>query len=60
MTKHIAAQDVCRRTAIATETLVLRPLVIEGLQPFKGSFDRLCLRAEIAAIEMILAGDTET
>ena len=31
-------------TALATGTLALPPLVIEGLEDFKGSFDRLCLQ----------------
>jgi hypothetical protein len=32
-------------------------LVIEGPEDFKGSFDRLCLRAGTAAIEAMLAAD---
>lgn len=60
MTKHIAAQEAYQGTAVASGTLPLPPLVIEGLQEFQGSFDRLCLRAGIAAIEAILAGDAET
>jgi hypothetical protein len=30
-------------------------LLIEGLEEFKGSFDRLCLQAGTAAIEAMLA-----
>ena len=46
-------------TALATGTLALPPLVIEGLEEFKGSFDRLCLQAGTAAIEAMLAADAE-
>ena len=60
MTKHIAAQEADQGTALASGTLPLPPLVIEGLQEFQGSFDRLCVRAGIAAIEAMLAGDAET
>ena len=49
MTKNIAFKDVNQGTALGT--LPLTPLVIEGLEDFKGSFDRLCLRAGTAAIE---------
>ena len=35
-------------------TLALPPLVIEGLEEFKGSFDRLCLQAGTSAIEAML------
>src|ERR1022692_1333859 len=55
MTKNIAFKDVNQGTALGT--LPLTPLVIEGLEDFKGSFDRLCLRAGTAAIEAMLAGD---
>ena len=55
MTKNIAFKDVNQGTALGT--LPLTPLVIEGLDDFKGSFDRLCLRAGTAAIEAMLAGD---
>src|SRR5450830_1344164 len=57
MTKNIAFKEVNRGTALVTGTLPLTPLVIEGLEDFKGSFDRLCLRAGTAAIEAMLAGD---
>jgi len=57
MTKRIAFKDVNQETALATGTLSLTPLVIEGLEDFKGSFDRLCLRAGTAAIEAMLAAD---
>jgi hypothetical protein len=53
MTKNIAFKDVNQGTALGTGTLPLAPLVIEGLEDFKGSFDRLCLRAGTAAIEAI-------
>lgn len=45
--------------ALATATLALPPLVIEGLEEFKGSFDRLCLQAGTAAIEAMLVSDAE-
>jgi hypothetical protein len=35
---------------VATGTLPLRPLVIEGLAEFRQSFDRLCLRAGTADV----------
>ena len=57
MTKNIAFKEVNQGTPLVTGTLPLTPLVIEGLEDFKGSFDRLCLRAGTAAIEAMLAGD---
>jgi putative transposase len=57
MTKRIAFKDVNQETAPATGTLALTPLVIEGLEDLKGSFDRLCLRAGTAAIEAMLVAD---
>ena len=59
MTKNIAFKDVNQGTALVTGTLPLTPLVIEGLEDFKGSFDRLCLRAGTAAIEAMLSEDVE-
>ena len=59
MTKHIALKTVYQGTAVETGTLALPPLVIEGLEYFKGSFDRLCLQAGTAAIEAMLAADAE-
>jgi hypothetical protein len=59
MTKHIELKRLNQATALATGTLALPPLVIEGLEEFKGSFDRLCLRAGTAAIEAMLATDAE-
>jgi hypothetical protein len=59
MTKHIELKAVNQGTALATVTLALPPLVIEGLEEFKGSFDRLCLQAWTAAIEAMLAADAE-
>jgi putative transposase len=59
MMKRIALKEVDQGTALATGTLGLTPLVIEGLEDFKGSFDRLCLRAGTAAIEAMLAADAE-
>src|SRR5215831_1025992 len=53
MTKHIELK------ALTTGTLALPPLVIEGLEEFKGSFDRLCLQAGTAAIETMLTADAE-
>jgi hypothetical protein len=41
MTKHIELKRLNQGTALATGTLALPPLVIEGLEEFKGSFDRL-------------------
>ena len=43
-------------TALTTGTLALPPLVIGGLEEFKGSFDRLCLQA---GTEAMLAADAE-
>ena len=60
MSKHIASKEAYQGTALATGTLPLPPLVIEGLAEFRGSFDRLCLKAGVAAIEAMLAGDAET
>ena len=54
MTKHIELKTINQGTALATGTLALPPLVIEGLEDFKGSFDRLCLQAGTAAIETML------
>src|SRR2546426_11864724 len=59
MTKHIELKRFNQGTALATGTLALPPLVIEGLEEFKGSFDRLCLQAGTAAIEAMLAADAE-
>src|SRR2546425_9869583 len=59
MTKHIELKRFNQGTALATGTLALPPLVIEGLEEFKGSFDRLCLQAGTAAIEAMLAVDAE-
>src|SRR5215468_664910 len=58
MTKHIEPKTANQGTALATATLV-PPLVIEGFEEFKGSFDRLCLQAGTAAIEAMLAADAE-
>ena len=59
MTKDIALKAMNQGTALVTGTLALPPLVIEGLADFKGSFDRLCLRAGTVAIEAMLAADAE-
>ncbi len=59
MTKHIGLKTMNQVTALATGTLALPPLVIEGLEEFKGSFDRLCLQAGTATIEAMLAADAE-
>jgi len=59
MTKHIELMRFDQGTALTTGTLALPPLVIEGLEEFKGSFDRLCVHAGTAAIEAILAADAE-
>ncbi len=59
MTGPIAAQEACQGTAVARGTLRLPPLVIEGVHGLEGSFDRLCLRAGIAAVQAILAGDCD-
>ena len=50
MTKHIELKRFNQGTALTTGTLALPALVIEGLEEFKGSFDRLCLQAGTAAI----------
>ena len=59
MTKHIGLKTMNQGTALAMGTLALPPLVIEGLEEFKGSFDRLCLQAGTSAIEAMLAADAE-
>ena len=63
MTKHIGLKTVNQGTAQAKGQamgmLALPPLVIEGLEEFKGSFDRLCLQAGTAAIEVMLVADAE-
>src|SRR5262250_3480809 len=59
MTQPIALKTVNQGTAVETGTLALPPLVIEGLEDFKGSFDRLCLQAGTAAIAAMLAADAE-
>src|SRR5882724_6236520 len=59
MTKHIELKRFNQGTALAIGTLALTPLVIEGLEEFKGSFDRLCLQAGTSAIEAMLAADAE-
>ena len=59
MMKRIELKTMNQGTALATGTLALPPLVIEGLEDFKGSFDRLCLQAGTAAIEAMLAADAE-
>ena len=59
MTKHIELKRFNQGTALTTGTLALPALVIEGLEEFKGSFDRLCLQAGTAAIEAMLAADAE-
>jgi putative transposase len=59
MTKHIELTRFNQHTALATGTLALPPLVVEGLEDFKGSFDRLCLQAGTAAIEAMLAADAQ-
>ena len=59
MTKHIELKRFNQGTALTTGTLALPALVIEGLEEFKGSFDRLCLQAGTAAIEAMLAADLE-
>jgi hypothetical protein len=58
-TKHIELKTVNQGTAQATGTLALLPLVSEGLEEFKGSFDRLCLHAGTAATEAMVAADAE-
>src|SRR5246127_4321246 len=59
MTKHIELKRFDQGTALTTGTLALPALVIEGLEEFKGSFDRLCLQAGTAAIEAMLAADVD-
>src|SRR5271169_3271518 len=59
MTKRIALKTMNQETELTTRPLALTPLVIEGLEEFKGSFDRLCLQAGTAAIETMLAADAE-
>src|ERR1035437_4480108 len=59
MTKRNVLKTKNQGTALATGTLALTPLVMEGLEDFKGSFDRLCLQAGTGAIEAMLAADAE-
>ena len=59
MTNPIAFTGLNQGTALSSGTLALPPLVVEGLAEFKGSFDRLCLKAGISAIETMLAADGE-
>src|SRR6516165_4379416 len=59
MMKRIELKTMNQGAALATGMLALPPLVIEGLEDFKGSFDRLCLQAGTAAIEAMLAADAE-
>jgi transposase-like protein len=59
MRKHIELKRFDQGTALTTGKLALPPLVIEGLEEFKGSFDRLCLHVGTAAIEAMLAADAE-
>src|SRR5258706_7535732 len=59
MTKHIELKRLNQGTALATGTLALPLWVIEELEEFKASFDRLCLQAGTAAIEAMLAADAE-
>jgi hypothetical protein len=59
MRKHIELKRFDQGTALTAGKLALPPLVIEGLEEFKGSFDRLCLHVGTAAIEAMLAADAE-
>src|SRR5262249_57150996 len=59
MTKHIELKRFDQVTALTTGTLALPALVIEGLEEFEGSFDRLCLQAGTAAVEAMLAADAD-
>jgi hypothetical protein len=59
MTKSFELKRFNQGTALTTGTLALAPLVIEGIEQFRGSFDRLCLQAGTAAIEAMLAADAE-
>jgi hypothetical protein len=59
MTKHIGLKTMHQGTALAMGTLALPPLVIEGLEEFKCSFDRLCLQAGTSAIAAMLSADAE-
>ncbi len=59
MRKYVSIKDMNQGTALATGTLPLTPLVIEGLAEFQGSFDRLCLSAGTAAIEAMLTDDVD-
>src|ERR1700726_3694291 len=61
MTKHIELKPMNQGTGLAAGALALAlpPLVIEKLEEFKGSFDRLCLQSGTSAIEAMLAADAE-
>src|SRR5258708_37057534 len=57
MTNRMGLKAMSQGGALGTGALALTPLVIGGLEEFKGSFDRLCLQAGTAAIEAMLAAD---
>jgi len=59
MMKHSELKRLNQGTALAMGRLALPAVVIEGLEEFEGSFDRLCLRAGTAAIAAMLAADAE-
>ena len=59
MMKHSELKRLNQGTALAMGRLALPAVVIEGLEEFEGSFDRLCLRAGTAAIAPMLAADAE-
>jgi len=65
MTKHIELKTVNQGTALATGTLALPPLVIEGLEEFKGSFEWRTLLdldqgVRIAHVDFAQPGGNET
>lgn len=55
MIKIIGKQGLNQETSLVGGPLPLPPLVIERWADFQGSFDRLCLKAGIAAIDTPLA-----
>ena len=56
MSKHIADKDCIQGSGVVP----MPPLVIEALEDLRGSFERLCLGAGLAAIDAMLEEDAAT
>lgn len=56
MSKHIADKDCIQGSGVVPKP----PLVIEALEDLRGSFERLCLGAGLAAIDAMLEEDAAT